>query len=155
MQKGDTDFVGMLLFFYYYLCITAPTITEYSAEQLDTLFTRICDRQPSILRKIGAAIASVQWRFLGMLLFCIYLIFAIWGCTRVEIAINDSDLLMQRENAYTFINDYTMFYPNNERYVEIVVDGYVDYLDESVRRNLFELIDWAHVRCIYCIYYCL
>lgn len=88
-------------------------------------------------------ICSGWFRYVSFLLFIVYIIFAIWGCSVADVRFNEDDYLRQNDNLHEFLVDYKHYYGTYSSYMELVFDGYVDYYNPKIRRAIADMISYV------------
>lgn len=98
---------------------------------------------PSKIRRFGAFFSTRPARFLMLLVFCGYMIFAIWGCTMAKISLEPENFLDPKSEAAKFIKKFRANYPYSSNYVELIFDRPLDYFEFETRKAIESLMNWA------------
>lgn len=104
------------------------------------------DEQPQPLRSLGEFAANVHARYVALLVFCIYLIFAAWGCSLAPIRINERQYIRTSTNLRQFLDDYSQFYGRYDNYLILTFHDSIDYFDNRVRTAILDMLGWVETQ---------
>ncbi|CAI5444344.1 unnamed protein product [Caenorhabditis angaria] len=129
-KTGDTQF-------------TAPQLASFDSSALFGLHDRLIDTRPRATRAIGAFLIGRTVRY-PIVFFCTaYLIFAAFGCSQTSVDIKEEYFLPQKSAEAAFIENYREQFGKTTRFLELVIDGSVEYHDRDVQNSIFEILDYA------------
>lgn len=98
---------------------------------------------PTKIRRIGAFYGTQPARYVMLLLFCGYMIFAIWGCTSAKISLEPEEFLDPKSAPGKFLKKFRENYPFSSNYVELIFDRPLNYFDLETRKTIETLLNWA------------
>ena len=84
--------------------------------------------------------ARVHMRYISVLLFAFYLIFATWGCTVAKIDLKEDHFLPTDSNPRRYLDDFRALFGRYEEYLELVFDEILDYNNPNTKQDIFELL---------------